>query len=242
MSTAGHRIASQEAMLRPLIVTCFSFTLVAAELPAVTKVLSEVAKAEEAASKVYDTTLVKAKEKAIADLVKIQDGLTKKGDLDGALLVRNTIAELSADIALLGNPSNTLSATSADALAKRIAAGATSADDYGKMAGREFTIDARALLDTKVVLHKGDRYLVFPHPNDTWAAAPRGEHAERVNYRGRQSSDPELKAGMSLVIRVGEAEIAGFIAHGEGPLVLGPKDDITEDNLGEIRIKLVKIR
>jgi len=229
-------------MLRLLLASCLCSALLAAEPPAVAKVLGEVAKAEEAARKTYDATLAKAKEKAIVDLLKIQDGLTKKGDLDGALLVRAKIAELTADIDLLGNPAKS-SESGAEGLAKRIAAGRTSAQDYEKMSGQEFVVEARTVLDTRITLAKGERFLVFPHPGDVWAAAATGAHGEPVNYLGRAASDPRHEeAAMSLVIRVGASVMEGFIAQGDGTLLLSAKDSGLEDNTGRVRVKLVRIR
>ena len=230
-------------MLRPFIVACLASTLLAADPPAVAKVLNELAKAEESANRTHQATLAKAKEKAISDLVRIQEGFTRKGDLDGALLVRERILGLSADVDLLGNSTRTLSSPSAEALAKRIAAGAITADDYAKHAGNEFVVDARETLDTRVIIQAAERYLVLPKPDDTWAAAPDGPHAERVNYRGRDPRDPRfVEAPMSLVIRVGDAVMSGFIAHGEGSIRLGAMDTGTDDNIGERRIKLIRIR
>lgn len=230
-------------MLRLLILTCCSFALLAADPPAVVKVIDEVAKAEEVARKAYDAAVAKAKEKAIADLLKIQEGLTKKGDLDGALLVRERIAELNADIDLLGNPTKGSAGGGAEAQAKRIAAGKITTQEYERIAGREITVEARAVLDTKVVLAKGERYLVFPNPTDLWAAAHSGEHSEPVNYLGREAGDPRSEdAPMSLVIRVDAAVMPGFIAQGEGRLFLSAKDGGLEDNTGKVRVKLVRIR
>lgn len=62
------------------------------------KVVEKYDAAVEAAKKAYDATVAKARDQALKDLKPIQSAETKKGNLDGAIWVKDKIDELTAQI------------------------------------------------------------------------------------------------------------------------------------------------
>lgn len=62
------------------------------------KVVEKYDAAVEAAKKAYDATVAKARDQALKDLKPIQSAETKKGNLDGAIWVKDKIDELMAQI------------------------------------------------------------------------------------------------------------------------------------------------
>lgn len=66
--------------------------------PEAAKVMEKYDKTVTDAKKVYDSAVNKAREQALKDLKPIQTTETKKGNLDGALLVKSKIEELTAEI------------------------------------------------------------------------------------------------------------------------------------------------
>jgi hypothetical protein len=66
-----------------------------AKMPAeAKKIIDKYDAAVEVAKKAYDATVAKARDQALKDLKPIQTSETKKGNLDGAILVKNKIDEL----------------------------------------------------------------------------------------------------------------------------------------------------
>ena len=61
------------------------------------KVIDKYAKAVADAKKVYDAAVSKARDQALKDLKPIQTAETKKGNLDGAMMVKGKIEELTVE-------------------------------------------------------------------------------------------------------------------------------------------------
>jgi len=70
-----------------------------AKMPAEAKrVIDKYDASVEAAKKVFETAVAKARDQALKDLKPIQVSETKKGNLDGAMLVKSKVDELTAEI------------------------------------------------------------------------------------------------------------------------------------------------
>jgi len=70
-----------------------------AKMPAdAKKVIDKYEASVEASRKAFDASVAKARDQAIKDLKPIQTAETKKGNLDGAMLVKNKVEELAAEI------------------------------------------------------------------------------------------------------------------------------------------------
>jgi len=66
--------------------------------PDAQKVIDKYEKTVAEAKKMYDTAVAKARDQALKDLKPIQIAETKKGNLDGAMLVKSKVDELTAEI------------------------------------------------------------------------------------------------------------------------------------------------
>jgi hypothetical protein len=94
-----------------------------------------------------------------------------------------------------------------------------------------------ASTDTKIVLRKGDVYLIAQDPEGKWKWSPDfGNVDTTCGYLGTE------KGFCKLRVLVKDVVSKDYLAEGEGKLTLSPKDDKVSDNLGSIKVKIIKLR
>jgi hypothetical protein len=188
-------------------------------------------KAAAEAKKMFDAAIAKAADAARKDLTKIQESETKSGRLEAAMAVKSQIDRLpNAESTAFEIPKFYLD------LEERIEAGTMTATEWKGLPGTKFVVEASAVLDlTKIVLKKGDIYLIAPNPTDKWKGAA---NYVLVNYLGENGS----RIGMRLQVKVGDAEMKAFMAEGEGVLSMRANDTMPADNGGSITVKIIRIR
>jgi hypothetical protein len=144
--------------------------------------------------------------------------------------------ELESRILILTNEANHLRdepLLKAEALDEKIRTKTLTEDDWEAIPVAPLEVSAKeARTSTKVKLAQGDLYLIVPHPGDTWQASA---SYPKVTFLGGQDRF------MRLLVMVGEKELATWLVAEPGVLTLGPKDDRTNDNVGAIRVKIIRV-
>jgi len=188
-------------------------------------------KAASEAKKTFDATIAKAADAARKDLTKIQESETKAGRLEAAIAVKNQIDRLpNAESTAFEIPKFYLD------LEERIEAGTMTVTEWKGLPGTKFNVEAATSSNlTKIVLKKGDIYLIAPNPTDKWKGSG---PAIAVNYLGENGS----RIGMRLQVKVGDAEMNAFLAEGEGVLSMRANDTLPADNGGSVTVKIIRIR
>jgi len=188
-------------------------------------------KAAAEAKKTFDAAIVKAADAARKDLTKIQESETKAGRLETAMAVKNQIDRLpNAESTAFEIPKLYLD------LEERIETGTVTATEWRDLPGTKFRVEASAILDlTKIVLKKGDLFIVVPCPTDKWAGSI---DYPMVNYLGTNGSN----TGMRLQVKVGDTAMKAFMAEGEGVLSMRANDTQPAGNPGSVTVKIIRIR
>jgi hypothetical protein len=193
-------------------------------------VMERFGRTEATAKKAYADAVAKAAATAQQELARIQEQETKAGHLEAALAVKAMVDKLpKAD----DSPAEIPKAYSD--LAERIEAGITYAEWKG-LPGTKFIVEAATSNNlTKIVLKKGDAYLIAPNPTDKWKGSG---PSVPVTYLGENTS----AIGMRLQVKVGDEPMKGFIAEGEGVLSMRANDTVPADNGGSVTVKIIRIR
>jgi hypothetical protein len=223
-------------MPRRLLPMVFPLLLVVTPLPA-EEMLSEVKQViarHDAAlaleERNYHVAQAKVKEAAVKELEKL---LRSERRRKGSLLIpdlESRIAVFTREIALLKDEV-LFQVTRRDELLRH---NALTEEEWNAAPGTIFTLDAKEPRNpTKIRVEQGALYHILPHPTDTWQAGP---GKAKVTYLGD-------KAGtMKLVIRCGEKINADFFVSEAGILTLGAEETAFGDNVGSLRVKLVRLR
>jgi hypothetical protein len=193
-------------------------------------------KAVASAKKKYDEEVFKSADLARKDLVKIMETETKAGRLSTALAVRDYIEKL---------PEKPVPFVEE---AKKIAEGKLTKKEWEEMEGGQIQVvqSTKAVHETHIVLGVGDAYLVAPNPTDLWAEN-RFPGAKQVNYLGTPAGVMRMSVAVVPVVKSKESKgeekiMDGFVAEGEGKLVIKVKDTEHSDNAGSVHVKIFKIR
>ena len=182
-------------------------------------------KAVAEAKKAYDAAVAKAADAARKDLAKIQESETKAGRLEPALAVKAQVDKLPDPAA----PASNIPKYYLD-LAEKITAGTWNEAEWSALPGKEIKVMADSpKTETKITVKKGEVYLIAPNPADKWYGGP-----TPTTYFG---NGPWLK----LRVMINEVSV-GFLAEGEGPLVLSPYHTTYVGNVGFVRVKIIKVR
>jgi hypothetical protein len=206
-------------------------------LPAAAKVAMErYDKAAAEAKKAYDAAVAKAADAARKELAKIQESETKAGRLETALAVKGQIEKLPDK----SDASTDIPKAYLD-LADKIASGTLTETEWNSLPGIKVRCEANTVTDTRVVMHKGEAWIVVPHPADKWKT---NSTTEPFTYLGVK--DPKHPAGpnfMQLQVVVGDVMLKGYLVEDQdGKLTTRCNDDIPTDNLDSIRVKIIRVR
>jgi len=182
------------------------------------------------AKKVYDAAVARAADAARKELLKVQEQETKAGRLESALAVKAQVDKLPEQ-----TPAGSAIPKYFLDLADKIADGAFTSDEWGKLQGQKISVDARIeFQESRIVVQKGEVYLVAPNPADTWNGG--GIDPVPCTYTGAPNGF------MKLRVYLGDNPVNGYLITGEGKLVLSPYDKGHVDNSGSIRVKIIRIR
>jgi hypothetical protein len=105
--------------------------------------------------------------------------------------------------------------------------------------GKMLTVQAKEVLNTNVVLRRGQKIKIYPCETDTWKAM---EKYAPVNYKGMDRKDESGVPYMSLMYRIGRVTkpvVSGAVIIGEGTIYLYALDPRSANNVGYIRVKIV---
>jgi hypothetical protein len=199
-------------------------------LPAGAKVTMErYDKAAADAKKAFEAKCAEAAEVARKELMKIQEQETRAGRLETALAIK-------AEIERLPEKAEPAAALSYPDIAKRIKDGTYTAEEWNKLvAPKVVSVPANhEQTVTEYVLKRGDIYLVVPCPTDEWLGNT--FIGKPTNYLGNSAGFLRLR------VMVGDLFMKGFVAEGEGKLILSPYDTDYGDNGGGVRVKILKVR
>ena len=178
----------------------------------------------------YHVAQAKAKEDAVKELEKL---LKVERRRKGSTLVADLEARVAAfekEIVLLKDEA-LFQVTKLDELLRKKA---LTDEAWNAAPGSVFTLDAKEPRNpTKIRVEQGAVYYVLPHPTDTWQAGP---GKPKVTYLGDKGG------AMKLVIRSGEKVNTEFFVSETGNLTLGAEETAFGDNVGTLRVKIVRLR
>jgi hypothetical protein len=223
-------------MLPRLLPVLFPILLVSVQLaaeeipPEVKLILSRHDAALATEERNYHIAQAKVKEDTVKELEKL---LKIERRRKGSTLVPDLEARVAAfekEIALLKDET-LFQVTKLDELLKKKA---LTEEAWNAAPGSVFTLDAKEPRNpTKIRVEQGAVYYVLPHPTDTWQAGP---GKPKVGYLG------EKNGTMKLVIRCGEKINTDFFVSETGMLTLGAEETVFGDNIGTLRVKIVRLR
>lgn len=232
-----HRVGhSLRRMVRPRLpllplLCCLAIALPAVETPPEVKPILARMDAQLAdAERTLHQTQAKAREDAIKELEKLlkverkRKGSTLAIDLESRIQILTNEAVRLRDEAQLR----------AETLAEKLRLGTLTDEEWQAIQAPELEVSAKeSRTNTKLKLALGDTYLVVPNPVDTWQASPT---FPKVTYAGAKDN-----RFMCLQVFVGEKESPTWLVSEPGMLTLGPKDDRLNDDLGSIRVKIIRV-
>lgn len=180
------------------------------------------------AKKACDAAVVRAADAARKELLRLQEQETKAGRLDAALAIKDQVDRLPEKAEPASTPPYL-------EIAKRLKDGTYTAEEWNKLVAPKVSVPAiHEQTLTDYVLRKGDIYLVVPCPTDEWSGNV--SFGKTVGYQGNSGGFLRLR------VMVGDLIVKGFVAEGEGKLILSPFDQDYGDNSGAVRVKIIKIR
>lgn len=218
-------------MLRVLLPLFAASLLAAVETPPeVRPVLIKLDAGLAEAEKDWHMAQAKLKEEAAKELDKMLKVERKKKASALAIDLEARIQTLTREAALLRDEP----LLQANKIEEKLRAKTFTVEDWDAIQVPVLTLESKESRNpTKIKVATGDLYLIAPHPGDTWQA---NADWEKVDFRGNKEGH------MRLVVRCGEKEVDGFFVSESGPLTIGPKDDKCGDNVGAIRVKIIRVR
>jgi hypothetical protein len=179
------------------------------------------------AKKTFDVKATEAADVARKELARLQEQETRAGRLDAALAIK-------AEIERLPEKAEPVSIPPYLEIAKRLKDGTYTAEEWNKLVAPKVSVPAtHEQTPTDYVLRKGDIYVVVPCPTDEWTGNV--SFGKPTGYQGNGGY-------LRLRVMVGDLFMKGFVAEGEGKLILSPFDQDYGDNSGAVRVKIIKIR
>lgn len=217
-------------MLRVLLPLFTVSLLTAVEVPAEVKpVLSKLDAGLAEAEKDWHVAQAKLKEETAKELDKMLKVERKKKTSALAIDLEARIQALTREAALLRDEP----LLQANGIEEKLRAKTFTVEDWDALQVPVLTLDSKEPRNpTKIKVAMGDLYLVVPHPTDTWQA---NADWEKVDFRGNKEGH------MRMIVRCGEKEVDGFFVSETGPLTIGPKDEKCGDNVGAIRVKIIRV-
>ncbi len=190
------------------------------------------------ARKAYEAAATKAADAARKELAKVQESETRSGRLESALAVKAQIDRLPASDDASGTSG--LPKAYSDILSK-VENGSLTETEWNTLPGVKVRIDSAGTTDTRLVVKKGEVWLIVPNPADRWQG---NNTCQLVNYLGENNpKDAPYADYMRLQMLVGEVQVKGFLVEEmDGKLQARPKDHYNNDNIGAIRAKIIKAR
>lgn len=209
---------------------CLASSVIAVEPPAEIKAVEvrrDAARAD--AEKAYHEAQAKADDEALKDLEKLMKIEKKKKTPLLTTELDQRIQALTKEAALLRDEP----LMKANAIDERIKRKEFTVEDWDAVVAPVFVLQAREARNaTKITVSAGQLYYVVPHPEDAWQAA---DTIPKVNWQG------DKDGFMKLLIYCGEKQNDGLFVTETGPLALGPKDTKWADNVGTLRVKILRV-
>jgi hypothetical protein len=218
--------------MKALIPWFLACSLAAVETPPELKpLLAKQDAAIASAEKAFHQAQAQAKEDTLKEfekLLKAEQKKKKYSTLAADLELR--IPVLTKEIALLRDEA-LLKATE---LNEKLIKNELTEEQWSAIPAAVLEIDAlEARNPVGIRINAGDLYFIAPHPNDTWKG---GGGPEAYNWKGKADG------WMKLIIRCGEKVNEGLFVTETGSLTIGPSDDRCEDNVGQIRVKIMRLK
>ena len=188
----------------------------------------EAARAE--ADKVLHEAQAKANDEAVKELEKLLKAEKKKKVQPLTTTLEQRIEALNKESALLRDE-RLLQAT---AINERLSRKEFTAEEWDAVQGQVLvTVAAKeSRTGVKVTMGPGELHLLVPHPDDLW------QNNAQTPKAGWQGS---VDGSMKLVVYLGEKVSDSLFVSDTNALALGPKDTACSDNLGTIRVKLLRV-
>lgn len=193
--------------------------------------------AAQAALQRYEAAVEAAKRQLVLELTKAQDAETRRGNLDGALAIRQTIERLSPPTA--GLPAE----QGGDRARELIARLPTMTEaEWKALPGDTYALGPNDTVPTRITLADGERWALLPCPTDRWTA----ETGESFDFRGL-TSKPNWAGttfpAYALCWTAGEGTRSnGLIVSGLGRLTLLANIIKPQPGRGgSIRVKLARL-
>lgn len=217
-------------MLRALLPFFAASLLLAVEAPPEVKpVLAKLDAGLAEAERDWHLAQAKLKEEALKELDKMLKAERKKKASTLAIDLEARIQALGREAALLRDEP----LLQANRIEEKLRTKSFTVEDWDAIPVPVLTLESReSRTAAKIKVAAGDLYLIAPHPTDVWRAHP---EMEKVDFRG------DKEGHMRMLVRCGEKEVDGFFVSETGPLTIGPKDDKCGDNLGSIRVKIIRV-
>lgn len=207
-------------------------------------------KAVDAAKKAYDAALAKAAADARKDLEKILDTETRAGRLESALAVKarmellaqpggaGTAAPAAAPAA---TPASTELPKAYQALVEKVQSGTLTEAEWKGLPGQKLPVDSKKVLDTGIMVKKGEVYLVVPNPGDKWFGS---DTMPALDYRGDLTGKLAIyKEAMRLLVKLNRTStIKNYVVDEEGEITLNANDHYLADNRGVIDVKVIRVK
>lgn len=196
------------------------------------------------AKKVYDAAVARAADAARKELLRLQEQETKAGRLESALAIKTQVEKLPSEDPGLGA---LLPRGYADLLAK-VEGGHLTETEWNALPGVKINAAADSTTDTKIVVHRNEVWLVVPHPTDKWRTSTTIDPFTYLGIKNpKHTTYPEwcliIPDFMRLQVIAGDVTLKGYLVEDqEGKLTARCNDHVQNDNLGEIRAKIIKVR
>ncbi len=188
----------------------------------------DAARAE--ADKALHEAQAKANDEAVKELEKLFKAEKKKKIQPLATELEQRIQALNKESALLRDE-RLLQAT---AINERLARKEFTAEEWDAVQAQvSVTVQAKELhTGVKATMGPGELYLLVPHPDDLWQ---NNAETPKIGWQGH------VDGSMKLIVYLGEKIGDSLFVSDTNALSLGPKDSACGDNLGTIRVKLLRV-
>ena len=132
-------------------------------------------------------------------------------------------------------------------------------EQWDSAPGLEFTVQASQVLETGVVIKSTDRYIIIPHPTDTWRNHTddtlRPENQKQFSWQGNEVKTQEHNKWTQLAWVLGSSHIDNMVGitvvsasaivvntqESEQMLNLRMRDPHIGDCVGSIRVKIIGV-
>jgi hypothetical protein len=201
------------------------------------KTMEKYDKAMETVKRTYDTAARTAAAFARKDLEQIIEVETKAGRLESAMAVKLRLEQvmLILDEAAKEIPK------AYQSIAEKLAEGTFTEAEWKALPGQKVNVDSRSVTETKIVVKKGEAWLVAPNPGDKWFGS---DTMPALDYLGDKSGKLAIyPEAMRLEIKIAKTTpIKGYLVEEEGEITLNPKDHYLGDNKGTLSVKILRVR